>query len=162
HDASCALVDGQVWCWGVSLGKEYSGIRPQHISSPIERFVGISRANAHACALTGNGQVWCAGSNRHGELGGDSPDRCALGPYRDGSYEHYSCSESFIRVPELPRAEVVVAGSGRTCAISTATDLFCWGEYREEREKPATVIRPRRVAGLQQVADVALTSFASC
>lgn len=75
------------------------------------RFTHISAGNAHACALTSAGTVWCWGWNGHNQLG-------------DGT----NWSSSFpIPLPGLSGVRQVDAGGEFTCAVLDTGAVACWG-----------------------------------
>lgn len=70
----------------------------------------IAAANAHTCAVLGEGELWCFGSNEEGQLGRPGPD--ALEPEQI----------------EPERMWVEVTGrAGHTCARTIEGELWCWG-----------------------------------
>ncbi len=125
--ASCAaLATGKVVCWGsgrdLSLGSPQDcgpdPTAPCRVLSPVEvpgvvEAVQVVAGDAHACARTAGGQVWCWGRNDHGETG------FAPAPL------------SPLQAP-APVAGVVAvrlfARAGITCALGAGGDLTCWGD----------------------------------
>lgn len=77
-----------------------------------DAIVAVTVGEAHACALRGNGEVWCWGRNDQGQLGDDTLiDR--LRP---------------VRVVELSSAVQIAAGRNHTCARLSDGSLRCWGQ----------------------------------
>lgn len=93
-DHSCA-VDGQgaVWCWGSNgldnnndgVPDELTGKVGQPVSvknqlkpkvvAGVDHAAQVSAGDAHTCALTEGGEIWCWGGNTDGQLGsGSGPD----------------------------------------------------------------------------------------
>lgn len=70
----------------------------------------------HGCALTTEGEAFCEGTNRYGELG--------LGPAEpmDDSSRPYKPVLTDVRFGSL------YAAGSHTCGISTSQELYCWGE----------------------------------
>lgn len=86
--------DNTLWCWGeVSLGRlgfecgepetetacsAYSGsygsaaFIPSPAQVPLQNVADVAAGSAHTCALTGDGKVYCWGSNASGQLGNGS------------------------------------------------------------------------------------------
>lgn len=99
-----------------------SGIcRPDAGSAdPTRKCQGVTKivaGNAHVCALLTSTELFCWGSNKHGQLGtGDTNDVSVP-----------------TRVPLANVKEVAAGGppedgeKGHTCAIDAADNLYCWG-----------------------------------
>jgi hypothetical protein len=134
---TCALDgDGVAYCWGSNeygqVGAETTATCTSHASTvacaplPVAvnagalRFVRIAAGAHHTCALTAAGAAWCWGVNNESELGtgSDSPafSRTPLAVAGGIAFKEISAGrgDSFF--------------TGRTCAISTAGALYCWGE----------------------------------
>ncbi|XP_073240509.1 secretion-regulating guanine nucleotide exchange factor-like isoform X2 [Porites lutea] len=80
-----ALADGSVWCWGANkkgqlgFGKtSRNSVTPLQVSIPdcCQKFVQVVAGSHHSAALTASGQVFCWGSNQHGQCG-RPPEHCA-------------------------------------------------------------------------------------
>ncbi len=77
----------------------------------------ISAGNAHVCATITGGELFCWGSNAHGQLGNGSVDD-SLTP---------------VKVEIQNIADVSAAGppeskeTGHTCALTASGDVLCWG-----------------------------------
>ncbi|MEM9487749.1 MAG: hypothetical protein AAGC55_01325, partial [Myxococcota bacterium] len=109
---TCARkMDGTLWCWGDGL------------ALPVWQFLfggvkvaphGLSCGANHICVLTGEGTVWCAGENTHGQLGYDS----------GGMYNAF-----FVPVSDLYDIRAVSAGTDHTCADDGAGQRWCWGSH---------------------------------
>lgn len=120
-DGSCAVLDGVATCWGGGVEPEYGGTTaPQALPLAGVRAVGwgLRTANdgspgieAHRCvALEPSGEVLCAGTNEHGQLG------TTPGP---GRVDHEP-------VPGVAGVVELAGGRGFTCARSPAA-VLCWG-----------------------------------
>ena len=116
---TCAITQSQsVWCWGyngngeLGAGDNIQHFAPVQVVGLAAAAVEIAAGEWHNCAVLGNGEVWCWGSNLFGVLG-DGTSNIALSP---------------VMVSSLPgRAEHVGAGLNHTCAILRNTRVFCWG-----------------------------------
>ena len=117
---TCALTtDGTGWCWGDNYegsfgdGTYTDSSRPQRMLSPAsEAITVLQTAWYHTCAITVSGNTWCWGRGGFGELGTGT----TLG------------GKTF-RQPVLPagtRLTSVSAGLATTCAIDTASHIWCW------------------------------------
>jgi len=110
---------GQVECFGsggrgqLGQGRTADSKLPVHVEglgSPTEV---VATGEAHACAIT-RGVVECWGDNSYGQLGANAS--------RDGS-------TAPVEVPGLGAAvTAVAAGTGQTCAITSAGGVKCWGD----------------------------------
>ncbi len=68
----------------------------------------------HACALLANGEVWCWGNNKLGQLG--QPASVITNPVAT-------------KVPNLGPAKSLGVGAGHNCASMKADDsVWCWGD----------------------------------
>jgi hypothetical protein len=127
-ELSCVLRGGgRVDCWGPNAAGQ-RGIGNTDPMIPLPDDPPALAANAtqlaigegHACALMMDGSVQCWGRNGYGELGapvGDSA-RCPGGP----------CQTTAQLVAGLPAAAGIAAGGNTTCAVTSAGDIYCWGE----------------------------------
>ena len=122
--SACALTtEGAAYCWGINsegeLGQGSVGppvLVPRVVATRL-RFRSLTVGGAHACALTAGGRAYCWGSNGTGAIG-------------DGTASE---GTTMVRRPQ-PTAvrggltfQVVVAGSGHTCALTPSSVLYCWG-----------------------------------
>lgn len=124
---TCALdPSDQAWCWGGNPRGELGDGHPIASPVPVEvtgghTFAAIVAGDGHhACALKENGEAWCWGANRYGQLGtGDTLSRSE--PAR------VSGGRSFVRL---------AAGWGHTCAVTAAGAAWCWGRNRGQSDEP--------------------------
>ena len=112
HDATCAVRDGAVYCWGGPFGTrdlDRSIVAPQRVPG-LAGVDSVSVLSGSACARSG-GRVTCWGDNRWGELGdGTTTERAAP-----------------VAVERLKGdIEQIVAGQHHTCAIVDG-GARCWG-----------------------------------
>lgn len=113
---------GLAICWGRNdAGQAGNGsfITPQLSPTPAAssaRFsmIGVGAEN-HLCAVERvTNQLYCWGSNPHGQLGsGDRDDRASPTAVAD-----------FF-------ARAVATGEGHSCAMDTNGDVYCWGSNQE-------------------------------
>ena len=146
---SCAVLeDGRVHCWGQNdFGQLGDPSLPQWMPNPDcptcgpmpywgdGVVVGIDDATAVACdgnfccALRDNGEVWCWGDNRRGQLGCDGEVDCGA-------------EATPARVAGLTGVTQIAAGSlqqgGATepyhdfaCALLDSGEVWCWGSHEQ-------------------------------
>ena len=116
---ACALMtDGSVQCWGDnSAGQIGDGTRSQRlvptavVGLPAPA-VGISAGAKHTCAVLDTGALYCWGLNASQQLG----DGTAT--LRPQPTQVYGLSSG---------VAAVAAGSDHTCAMTTTSDVKCWG-----------------------------------
>jgi alpha-tubulin suppressor-like RCC1 family protein len=118
---TCTLATtGDTYCWGrnsagqLGNGTQTEASQPVLVSDPASgpvTFVSVSAGGVHTCALASNGQVFCWGSNSHGQLGTGTTDNAAVP----------------VAVFSNLTFESVSAGQGHTCGVTTDGDAYCWG-----------------------------------
>jgi hypothetical protein len=79
---TCAIVGGNVWCWGGQGDEPNPGVFKTSPAQVIlsEAVTSLAAGATHFCALTQTGSVYCWGSNSAFQLG--SGDTSAAGPVR--------------------------------------------------------------------------------
>jgi hypothetical protein len=123
---ACATrTNGEAVCWGNSYlggGSTGSSLVPVAVidgitGQPADDIIQIDGGDDYACALRADAQVYCWGSEHHGERG--------LTPDPDDSTEVITTP-----VPGLPDIVAIFADRGHACAMSFDLELFCWGDNR--------------------------------
>jgi len=124
HRQNCALTrSGRVHCWG----RTYRST-PMDIVGLDTGVTAVTAGAVHDCALTRSGQVSCWGGNAYGQLG-------------DGSTRYRPTPT---RVANLPRGVIAVSASNsRTCAVTRAGGIKCWGLNTGAAAGPAVRTRSR-------------------
>lgn len=171
---SCAkLHDGSVWCWGdntsLQLGHPGAGIMsatPVQVLGlpgvPVSLALGFSwdrKTNSEspvtpqsfACAVLGDGSVWCWGANRRAQLG-------------HGQYHGEPVGEP-TRVVGLPPDVVQVAAGGlHACARTGSGRVWCWGDNLDGQIGDGTTseVRGPTQVPLDGAADVSANSDSTC
>lgn len=117
YDETCALRDGEVWCWGEWQGRPFTDplrlrTRPRRIEGLPARATDLAAAFGFMCARVLGGAVWCWGENDRGQLG-DGTRHSALAP---------------VAVKGLGDAKTLALGISGGCALRSNDQVACWGE----------------------------------
>ena len=139
---TCALADGQVYCFGDATDGRLGFASESKVSTPtlVPALVDIEHAAVgaglrHTCAIAGDGSLRCFGTSPSGELGvGETPES-QRGPVRlaDAGWERLALGESF------------------SCGVRRGGAMYCWGTNdagqlalgdREGRNVPVRVCLP--------------------
>lgn len=119
---TCAMrADGSTWCWGLnSHGQVGDGSNTNRAVAVREQsvavdWVEVSTGDMHACALKGDGSLWCWGSSFSGQLGNTTT----------GADAHSNMPDRV--TSQSSNWTQVTAGGYHTCAIRTDGSLWCWG-----------------------------------
>lgn len=116
---SCALVDGEIYCWGMNTDGQLGNNSTTNSSTPV-KVSGISNATMmdagdyFNCVIDG-GAVKCWGNNENGQIddsGNNKLTAVPMGGALDGVTAKY-----------------ISSGAGFSCAIFS-DDTYCWG-YNE-------------------------------
>ena len=135
-DFTCALDGtGSPWCWGRGKkGRLGSGIgsnpnmdKPNKADTTTT-FASITSGEAHTCAVTSNGQVWCWGDNTLGEQ-----NETLSTPSRKSPRQILGFSAA------TNPAQQIDAGKNFTCGVDNASKMMCWGKLNGATYKTDTV-----------------------
>jgi hypothetical protein len=142
----CGVLDRTVWCWNTEKGHGMPATM-----APVPEARGVAVGRERICVDTAEGEVWCYPADRKAKpaklpgwsgttalsiaYGDGARDRlCALGKdgaVRCASLEGEGPSASFAAptaVPGLsPAARLASGASTRSCAITRAGEVWCWG-----------------------------------
>ena len=118
HACAIRYDDRRVYCWGWNAygqlgdGTTTSRSTPRPVAGG-RRFRQLTGGERHTCGLTTADEIFCWGSNRWGQVGDNSsPWVNVPQPSRIASSLHFSH---------------VGAGTYHTCAVTTDSRAFCWG-----------------------------------
>ncbi len=85
-------------------------------------WASVAVGGDHTCALKTDGSAYCWGSNQYGQLGVTRTDTLC-----GAANAQYQCAST----PQLVQAGVqfasISAGQRHTCAITRASEAYCWG-----------------------------------
>lgn len=121
HYFACAwLEDGTAWCWGSGFAGQL-GAGPDVYSSPtpvqVSTVTGLTDVRSldagvsHACAVEGDGDVFCWGSNLSGSV-------------TDADFWARFLPQ---QVDTLSNAVAVAAGWRHSCLVTDQETVECWG-----------------------------------
>ncbi|MCA9602762.1 MAG: hypothetical protein R3A78_11310 [Polyangiales bacterium] len=118
---NCLLsTGGTVSCWGKNTnaqlgdGTTTDRLEPVAVVGLPGSVKAVTAGDAHACALTMDGNVYCWGSNKYGQVG-------------SGSASDANISTPTAVMGIAGDAVAIDAGSQTTCALRTNGNLACWG-----------------------------------
>ena len=119
---ACAIVDGQIYCWGRSyasaLGTGVAGQELEPALAPFQDTVKtwpqqLAVGDEITCARMTDGSIYCAGSDIRGRLGTGKPN---------------SVSPFFTKIGTFTKRAVGVATTNETvCALVEDGTVECWG-----------------------------------
>ncbi|TVR94300.1 MAG: hypothetical protein EA418_10485 [Wenzhouxiangellaceae bacterium] len=157
---SCAQASGGAsWCWGDNQNGQ-TGSDPEIAARkpvPVDAVtIGIveqwALGDAYSCYLS-QGEVWCWGSNSHGQLG-------------DGTLQS---RHEPARVVGLPDTITMLSAGPRHLCASDGNEVYCWGANERAQVGLASspgnerVTTPVAISGLAgELVDLALSQNRSC
>ncbi len=117
---TCAITQaGAAYCWGDGVagqlgnGSFASSTVPVLVTGLSSGTSAMALGNFHTCAVTQAGAVYCWGDNFWGQLG-------------DGTTTTRTLMRAVSGLASGVRA--IAAGTGHTCALTTAGAVLCWGK----------------------------------
>jgi alpha-tubulin suppressor-like RCC1 family protein len=130
HACGVTYPDNRVYCWGANTDGQLGvgnrtgpdschfggacSLEPVPISSTLT-FRQVATGWFHTCAVTTNDRLYCWGLNKSGQVGDSTPIYRRLTPSRVGRSQEW---------------KQVDGGNEFTCAVTTASQAFCWGNGR--------------------------------
>jgi len=121
----CALTKaGDAYCWGfngngqVGQGSSGGAVTSPTIVTGGLKFTSVSAGDLHSCGVTPDGDAYCWGSDRYGQLGnGDETEDKASPSLVSGGLKFATVS----------------AGIRHSCGVTLAGDAYCWGSGENGR-----------------------------
>ena len=151
HIHTCAISNGQGYCWGFNRDRQLGDGSDTNRSTPtavlgvqgtLER---ISAGREHTCAVTTQGVVWCWGRGSV-VTGSSNPDGSAP-----------------VVVAGLQGAAIDVrAGDQRTCVLLASGEVQCWGTNPVGNGSSAFYSTPQLVTGLTDAERIDMTRNSTC
>jgi alpha-tubulin suppressor-like RCC1 family protein len=105
----------------------------------------VAAGGESACALAGDGSVWCWGADEHGQLGhgATDPERCTLDAGTGG------CDSTPTKVQGVSGAKQIACGAGHCCAVLGTGAVVCWGASNSGQIGTTGGAGPNTVQGLK-------------
>ncbi|MCA9606024.1 MAG: hypothetical protein KC619_10540 [Myxococcales bacterium] len=112
---SCAIVMGQIQCWGMQRYDDEFGPELRNYPLPVDVTArSLAGGWQHTCALTDDDRVFCWGTNDAGQLG-------------DSTFDERRAPVEVAWEGTAPRIRAIAAGSRHTCALAMDDAVYCWG-----------------------------------
>ncbi len=118
---TCAMTAaGKIYCWGNSNRVGDAVAANQNKTSPYalptaNTFSEISAGWSHSCAITTAGVAYCWGDNYYGAIG-------------NGTSGSTTAQRGLTAVSGGLSFSRIMAKEQRTCGVTTANALYCWGD----------------------------------
>lgn len=168
---TCALTVGrEVRCWGdnyygevgdhTRVHRNFAASAVDDAGTDFTTVVSLALGAWHTCVALANGNVYCWGYNRYGQLGYPTTPHC-------GDFGDEECMEVPTIVPGIDHVVQVAAGESHTCALRDDGTVWCWGANDAKQLGDGTSVDTRTipaptVGALQGVAEIAAGTHNSC
>lgn len=137
---TCAIGEGQLWCWGFRSWTGLDGAEPGVAArvGTLDDWTQLTAGGEHACAISASLGPMCWGNNNQGQLARPE-DQTFLAPV------------AVAGLPPTLELRRLIAGSRVTCAIMATAgadpgELWCWGASNRRLDATTSAIRvPIRV-----------------
>ena len=155
---TCAITDGHIACWGTNVLGELgigstdpSDLTPQLVIA-VSEAVSVSAGLASTCEVESDGELWCWGDNSRNQLGQTIiPIANAISPVE-------------VFVPD--GAATVVVGDKFACSLSSAGNVYCWGDETKAQTGQGAVgdstADTLQVPGLAGIASITASGSHAC
>jgi Zn-dependent metalloprotease/alpha-tubulin suppressor-like RCC1 family protein len=165
---SCAVVaDRTVWCWGnrasgatgSPLASNAGAVQVRTATGILSGVSQVTSGKQYSCALTGTAGTWCWGLNTHGQIGdGTRTNRALAVSVKAGS------------TPLKNLVSIAAGAGGHTCAVSSASVGYCWGDNASSQLGDGSVIErttavtfaPAVVASIGPIKEVSVGEAHTC
>jgi hypothetical protein len=124
---TCGMsLGGNAYCWGSNEQGQlatYPRVQIVHSPTPVlspTPLVDIQSGGQHGCGLAADGTVLCWGDNQGNALG-------------DRQLQYPGIDSIPAPVPDAPAFTQLRASLYRTCGLTGAGDVYCWGEVFGKR-----------------------------
>ena len=130
NNLSCSVINGGVWCWGLSSNYHKLGDGTFANQTPfpvavvgvggagfLTNITDVSLGGDHVCALSTAGNVYCWGYNGYGQLGDNTTTNRPTPILVKGSGGSGT----------LSNIVSISAGYHHTCAVNSSGNVYCWG-----------------------------------
>jgi alpha-tubulin suppressor-like RCC1 family protein len=152
-DHTCALVGGQIECWGSNQFGEFGDGAAAFADSTVETTTGLTGVTTvstgwqHTCAGSGS-QLWCWGDDSAGEVGNGTVIIPGIGSAPPETPQAVTLSTT-------AKVVMVAAGYSDSCAVFNNGNTYCWGSING-----ATT--PQAVTGLSNPTAVSAGNAVVC
>jgi alpha-tubulin suppressor-like RCC1 family protein len=113
--------EGTAYCWGaggvIGDGTQNQRSTPTPVAGGL-MFASVSAGGSHSCGITRSGAAYCWGGASNGRLGDGTTSGTRLTPVSVlGGHTFTSIAVSRDNV----------SGQGHSCGVTTAGEVYCWG-----------------------------------
>lgn len=154
---TCAVADGQVYCWGLNSSGQIGDGSYTTRTSPVAvsgqsgyTVTDVAVGTSHSCAITEGGDLWCWGLNAYGQLGNGTTTTSAVpvGP--------------IVGAMGSGTATAVTAGLSHTCAVANSR-AYCWGRsnYGQAGSAGTSMVTPTAVNTSYDMGTAAVTAISA-
>ena len=89
----------------------------------LEQPTQVSVGSEHACVVTTYSNLYCWGSNEFNQLTGNNPETIPLQNFLTVDFSNLVING------DVPKPNLVAAGSHHTCATMSDNNVSCWGQW---------------------------------
>lgn len=156
----CAATWGHVRCWGDNTYAQLGtgAASPSSVTAPAALKVFAAPVSAgfagshHACAIAGDGRLFCWGRNSRGQTGAGLPIALDV--------------TAPVHVATLSGVAAGAGGGAHSCAVTRGGDVYCWGENANGQLGNGVIggydALPLKVAGLAGVTAISTRQAHVC